>query len=237
MLSELDNCKKYDNLMSLKLDGLLDAEKERVLDSHIARCPQCAPMWEAMVEAEKMLWSWVSEPLPVPANFHVKVMERVATSAVTHVQVAPVYGGIAVPQPTRPLPILPTTGPLTGGLTGPLTMRLAEWQGRIAPYVRWVAAGVLALTSMAGLVMALVVSGVLTFEGEMAGVAGAFRTFFQAADTWVRSLFVGIGPGMFVVAGIILGLLMLAGWQVASAYQRSVIEQRRGSTGYLEALT
>ena len=236
-MSELDDCKKYDNLMSLKLDGLLDAEKERVFDNHVARCPQCAPMWEAMVETDKMLWGWVSEPLPVPANFHVKVMARVAISPITHMQVASTYAGIAVPQPTRPLPILPTTGPLTGGLTGPLTMRLTEWNGRIAPYVRWIVAGVLALASIAGLVMALVVSGMLTFEGEMAGVAGAFRTFFQAADTWVRSLFVGLGPGMFVVGGLILGLLVLAGWQVASAYQRSVMEQRRGTTGYLEALT
>jgi anti-sigma factor RsiW len=236
-MSDMDDCKKYDNLMSLKLDGLLDAEKERVFNNHIAYCPQCAPMWEAMVETDKMLWGWMSEPHPVPANFHIKVMTRVATSPITHMQVAPVYAGIAVPQPTRPLPILPNTGPLTGGLTGPLTMRLTELQGRIAPYVRWIAAGVLAVASMAGLVMALVVSGVLTFEGEMAGVAGAFRTFFQAADTWVRSLFVGIGPGMFVVAGIILGLLVLAGWQVASAYQRSVMEQRRGTTGYLEALS
>jgi anti-sigma factor RsiW len=169
-MSELDDCKKYDNLMSLKLDGLLDAEKERVFDSHVARCPQCAPRWEAMVETDKMLWGWVSEPLPVPANFHVKVMARVATSPITHMQVAPAYAGIAVPQPTRPLPILPNTGPLTGGLTGPLTMRLTELQGRIAPYVRWIAAGVLAVASMAGLIMALVVSGVLTFEGEMAGV-------------------------------------------------------------------
>ena len=234
-MSEINECKKYDNLMSLKLDGLLDVKNERVFDNHVSQCPHCAPMWEALVEADNLLWGWVSEPLAVPANFHVKVMAQIATSPVTHAQVVPVYAGVAVPQPTRPLPILSVTGPLTGGLTGPLTMRLADLQGRVAPYVRWIAAGVTAFASLAGLVMALIVSGALTFEGEMAGATGAVRTFFQAADTWVRSLFVGLGPGVFVVVGLVLGLLVLAGWQVASAYQRALLETRRGNTGYLEA--
>lgn len=231
-------CAKYDNLMSLKLDGLLDAEKERAFEGHVVGCPHCAPLWGALLDADEILRGWVAEAVPVPANFQVKVMAQVAALPLsrTQAQAAPAYvpalaGGVQVQQPTRPLSV---TGPLPGGLTGPLTMRLAEWQGRAAPYVRWVAAGVLALASMVGLLMALVVSGALTFEGQFAGVASAFRTFFQAADTWVRSLFVGVGPGVFVVAGIILGLLALAGWQVVSSYQRSVMEQPRGNTGYLE---
>ena len=229
-------CAKYDNMMSLKLDGLLDAAKERVFEGHVVGCPHCAPLWDALLDADEMLRGWIAEPRPVPVNFQVKVMAQVAVLPIARPQVAPAYvpalvGGMQVQQPTRPLSV---TGTLAGGLTGPLTMRLAEWQGRAAPYLRWVAVGTLALASMAGLVMALVVSGVLTFEGQLAGVAGAFRTFFQTADTWVRSLFVGMGPGVFVVAALLLGLLALAGWQVVSSYQRSVIEQRRGTTGYLE---
>jgi len=233
-----EECAKYDNLMSLKLDGLLDAEKDRAFEGHVIDCPHCAPLWEAMLDADDMLRGWVSEPLPVPANFHVKVMAQVAVSPVVRQELAPAFAPVmaqvphAVQQPTRPLSM---TGPLRG-LTGPLTMRLVELQGRVAPYVRWVAAGVLAFASMVGLLMALVVSGVVTFDGQLAGVTTAFRNFFQATDTWVRSLFVGIGPGLFVVAGLVLGLLALAGWQVISAYQRSVMEQRRGTTGYLEML-
>jgi len=231
---DMADCKKYDNLMSLKLDGLLDAEKERAFEGHVVGCPHCAPLWQAMLDADDMLREWVCEPIPVPANFHVKVMTRVVASAVVRPQLAPVFTPViaqAVPQPTRPLSL---TGPLSGALTGPLTMRLTELQARIAPYVRWAVATVVALAAITGLVMALVVSGVLTFEGQLAGVAGAFRTFFQAADTWVRSLFVGIGPGLFVVAALVLGLLALAGWQVVSAYQRSVLDQRHRTTGYLE---
>lgn len=231
---DMVECKKYDNLMSLKLDGLLDAEKERAFEGHVVGCPHCAPLWQAMLDADDMLREWVCAPILVPANFHVKVMARVVASAVVRPQLAPVFAPIiaqAVPQPTRPLSL---TGPLSGALTGPLTMRLTELQARVAPYVRWAAATVLALAGITGLVMALVVSGVLTFDGQLAGVAGAFRTFFQAADTWVRSLFVGIGPGLFVVAALVLGLLALAGWQVVSAYQRSVLEQRHRTTGYLE---
>lgn len=233
-----EECAKYDNLMSLKLDGMLDAEKDRAFEGHVVDCPHCAPLWEAMLDADDMLRGWVSEPLPVPASFHVKVMAQVAVSPITHQELVPAFA-VAVPQvangvqqPTRPLSM---TGPLHG-LTGPLTMRLVELQGRVAPYVRWIAAGVLAFASMVGLLMALIVSGALTFDGQMAGVTSAFRNFFQATDTWVRSLFVGIGPGLFVVAGLVLGLLALAGWQVFAAYQRSVTEQRRGNTGYLEMM-
>jgi anti-sigma factor RsiW len=231
---DLAECAKYDNLMSLKLDGRLDAEKERAFEGHVVGCPHCAPLWEAMLEADDMLRGWICEPLPVPANFHVKVMARVGASPALSPQLAPALAPAfiqPIPQPTRPLSL---TGPLPGSFTGPLTMRLAELQSRIVPYVRWAAAIGLALAATVGLVMALVVSGVLTFDGQMAGVADGFRTFFQTADTWVRSLFVGIGPGLFVVAGLVLGLLALAGWQVVSAYQRSVFEQRHRTTGYLE---
>lgn len=229
-MAHLAGCKRYDNLMSLKLDGALDAEKEHLFENHVANCARCAPLWKAMVEADALIWGWVAEPLPVPSGFHVKVMAQVATSPMARPQMAPAYVP-GVSQPTRPLSM---TGPLGGSLTGPLTMRLIEWQGRVAPYLRWVATAALALTGLVGIVLALVVSGALTFEGDLAGVAGAFRTFFQVAETWARSLFSGIGPIIFVVAGIVMTLLLLAGWQVVSSYYRSVTEQRRGNTGYLE---
>ena len=168
----------------------------------------------------------------MPDNFHSKVMEQVVASPVVRPQMVPAYVP-GVSQPTRPLSM---TGPLGGSLTGPLTMRLLEWQGQVAPYLRWVAVAALAVVGVIGVVLALIVSGVLTFQGDLAGVSGAFRTFFGVVDTWVRSLFTGAGPAIFVVAGILMTLLLIAGWQVVSSYQRSVLEQRRGATGYLEAL-
>jgi hypothetical protein len=85
------------------------------------------------------------------------------------------------------------------------------------------------------LLLALVLSGTIKVSGPAADAIGTVRTFFDAIDTWVRSLFVNFGPGLVGVSAFMVGVLLLVGWQVVSSYHHSALENR-GSTGVLEAL-
>ena len=83
--------------------------------------------------------------------------------------------------------------------------------------------------------LALLVSGVIRFEGPLAGLSATLRSFMAAIDTWVRSLFMGMGVGVYAAVGLVMLLLALIGWQLIAQYQRSVTDVR-GNTGYLEAV-
>lgn len=230
-------CKtKYAEWMSLKLDGLLDAEEERHLCSHLEKCPVCAPFWDAMKGADALLWASANEPAPVPANFQMKVMLKVAAMPLPNptVTLVATTGPLAVPQLAHGvLPYL--TRPLTGDLSALLPDFAQEWQRKVAVYVRGAAAFGFTLVVAAGLLLTLIMTGSLEAEGSLAPLVDTVRTFLQAADTWARSLFVGVGTEPFVVAGVVLALLALIGWQVVAGYQRTAAEGR-GKTGALEAL-
>jgi hypothetical protein len=223
-----------DELMSLKLDGLIDAENDRVLDEHLQGCDDCQLLWTAMKRANDMLWASVLEPLPVPSTFHLQVMVQIAASAPAPVleldplfqpgMGAVVHMPVSVPAPTRRLGESPT-----GYLAG-----YAEWQRRIGSYVRGMAAVGLSIAGTVGLLLALVLSGTIKLSGPAGDAVDTMRTFFQAAETWVRSLFVGFGPGLLAVASVMIGILLLVGWQVISGYYHSALENR-GNTGVLEA--
>jgi hypothetical protein len=135
-----------------------------------------------------------------------------------------VHMPVSVPAPTRRLGESPT-----GYLAG-----YAEWQRRIGSYVRGMAAVGLSIAGTVGLLLALVLSGTIKLSGPAGDAVDTMRTFFQAAETWVRSLFVGFGPGLLAVASVMIGILLLVGWQVISGYYHSALENR-GNTGVLEA--
>ena len=219
------DCLAYTKLMSLKLDGALDAESDRVVDEHIATCASCAALWDAMLEADVLMWKWVREPLPVPNNFGTKVMLKLAAQA--DVERAPSY--VWTPQTanvTRPL------GDLPAYIPGPLTTQMQGWQRGASRYVRVAAIVGLSMAVALGLLMSLLVTGVLQFDGPLAGLTTTLRTYLSASDTWVRSLFMGMGAAVYAVAGIVMLLLALAGWQLVVQYQRGAA-QARGNTGYL----
>jgi hypothetical protein len=224
----------YDELMSLKLDGLIQTDDDNKLHEHIQSCADCGLLWAAMQQANSIMVASALEPLPVPSDFHAKVMMRIAVSAPAEVlQLDPVFqpgmGMVpalqVVPAATRRLEESPT-----GYLTG-----YAEWQRRIATYVRGMAAVGLSIAGTVGLLLALVLSGTIKLTGPDGDFVGTLRTFFEAVDTWVRSLFVGFGPGLAVVGLLMTGILVMVGWQVVSSYHRSALETRP-STGVLEAV-
>jgi anti-sigma factor RsiW len=216
--------REYDELMSLKLDGLLDPKGEEALQSHVASCSACAQLWAAMRQADSLLCASALAPLPVPATFRAEVMVRIAAIPQSSERSEVRNPQSVVPSPTRRLdesvagiPYLPR-----------------EWQGRLAAYARGIAAVALSLAGTAGLLLALLVTGVLQVEGPTATLVEALRTIFSAAETWVRSLFASSAAGLLTVGALVLALLALVGWQVVASYQR-LAAQQRGKTAYLEA--
>jgi hypothetical protein len=226
---------EYDELMSLKLDGLIQPQDDVKLNEHIRSCTDCALLWAAMQQATSLLVASALQPLPVPSDFHAKVMMRVEVSAPAQVvELDPVFRpgmgmvpGLQVlpPAATRRLEESPT-----GYLTG-----YAEWQRRIGTYVRGMAAVGLSIAGTVGLLLTLLLSGTIKVSGPAGEFVGTLRTFFDALGTWVRSLFVGFGPGLAVVGLLMTGILLMVGWQVVSGYHRTALENRP-STGVLEAV-
>jgi len=229
-------CKgNYDEVMSLKLDGLLDANQERELDEHVTICNHCGPLWAAMKRADTLLWSSVAEPVPVPVDFQAKVMLRLAaTTAVRPQPAASIQAPVAASMPmatgmpsfTRPL------GPLPATLSSPTQ----DLRRQLGAYARGVSAVALTLLGTVGLFLALVVSGTLKLGGPLHDAGEVIRTSFVAAETWVSSLFVGVGLETLGVSGLVMGLLVLVGWQVVASHYRLASSQH-GKTAYLEALS
>ncbi|HEC21674.1 MAG TPA: zf-HC2 domain-containing protein [Chloroflexi bacterium] len=65
----------YALMISLSLDGLLDAEEEEDLHRHVQNCPTCAGVWRDMSTLDRVLNS--SGELAPPPNFTLGVMARI----------------------------------------------------------------------------------------------------------------------------------------------------------------
>ena len=224
-----------DELMSLKLDGVIDSENDRILAQHLQSCEDCSILWTYMKKADGMLVASARRPLPVPASFHLKVMTRIATSAAPTpaIEMDPIFQPGMAALAHMPVYTTAPTRRLEESPTGYLAA-YAEWQHRIASYARGIAAVGLSIAGTVGLLLALVLSGTIKLSGPAGDVADTIRTFFQAADTWTRSLLVNFGPGLLAVGSVMIGILLLVGWQVISGYHHSALENR-GNTGVLEA--
>jgi hypothetical protein len=231
---------EFDELMSLKLDGLIDTHDDHRLDEHLRTCADCNLLWMAMRRTDGFLKNSASQPLPVPSGFQMKVMGRIgalesAPAVATALDSGPLFQpAIGLATNIGTMPLAAATRRLDQAPTGSLAL-YTEWQNRIASYVRGIAAVGLSLAGTVGLLLALVLSGTIKVSGPAADAVGTIRTLFDAIDTWVRSLFVNFGPGLVAVSAFMVGVLLLVGWQVVSSYHRSALENR-GNTGVLEAL-
>lgn len=211
----------YDEMMSLKLDGLLTIDDERSLQAHIKDCAECGLLWVAMEEADSLLWATASAPVPVPASFQASVMLKIAEAPVYRPQFAPI-GELQTAAPLQPFP--------PGSVES-----LQEWQRRLNHYLRGIAAAGLAVAGTASLIIALMLSGLIKLDGPFAGGLTMLRTFFGALGTWVNSIFVGVGTGTVAGLALVMGLLALVAWQLISAYHRNVAMEY-GNSGLAEAL-
>lgn len=231
---------EYADLMSLRLDGLLDNDDERRLDEHVDSCEGCRLLWAAMKQADNILSASALEPLPAPATIHATVMTRIAAPARdVLLEAPPVFLPVPVGTPLEPAgPATRTLAPLP---TGALPAYMSDLQSRLASYARSAFAVSLAVAGTISLVLAFVLSGAIPLSGPVAEFVDVTRTFFEAAGAWLGSSITGAGPALWVVVAMLAGLLVVVAWQVVVTYQRAVAEARtatgflgeRGNTGLL----
>ena len=69
----MEEHERFIELISLKIDGLLDGDGERELAEHIAACPECNELYEIMTRAHGALGFEVEPPAELLTN----VMESV----------------------------------------------------------------------------------------------------------------------------------------------------------------
>lgn len=214
----------YDELMSLKLDNLLDTAEDTRLQAHITECAGCALTWQAMSQADALLCASATSPVPVPASFHASVMLKISQAQVYRPHVAelqPANVPVLAPALGSILPPSPAAVSAPAGTPGPDEDIWQEWQRRLSQYLRGAAAVGLSFAGTAGLVIALILSGVIKVEGPFAGFLGMLRTFLAAVNTWLGSLFAGAGAGTVAGVSVVMGVMVLVAWQLVAAYHRT----------------
>jgi predicted anti-sigma-YlaC factor YlaD len=100
-MGELLKCKHNEQasmLMSLALDGMLDAEGQSRLKRHLVSCPSCLAEWKAMRQVSAMLDG--SDTVGPPLGFAVHVERRIGERARKRRRV---FGGLAVLGSSLPL--------------------------------------------------------------------------------------------------------------------------------------
>jgi anti-sigma factor RsiW len=227
----------YEQLMSLRLDGLLTPEDERRLELHVVRCTECAELWGAMRQADTLLVASAHNPAPMAADFTIKVMARVSTHPVVRPQPVEAVAAAPVALPGS-MSVLPPMGrPLSEYEEFPLGLPdyIQDWRERVAAYARGIAVAGLSMAAAVGLLLVLVVSGVLEVGETFAPAVQMARTFFSTATLWLRSLFAGVGLETVGIAVLLMSIVALAGWQIVANYYQ-VASQQRSDVAPVEAM-
>lgn len=226
----------YDELMSLKLDGLLDPGRERLLHEHMETCADCATVWAAMQQADSLLCASVVAPVAVPVDFQARVMLKIAAVPVYLPEYDVAAAAAAAPAPNWGYGLSTLAA---GGHTLPEMDVLQEWQKRLGQYARIAMGAGLSIAGTAGLVIGLVMTGVLQVSGPVADWVTMVRTFFSALSTWVMSVVDGVGGGTVAGVTLVMGIMALAGWQLVTAYHRTVAAEGTAgaTTPLVEALS
>ncbi len=76
------SCRASVDLMSLRLDGLLDQRTQAELEQHIKTCARCLSDWTALQEADNLLRAGARRVVTPPPDFLAQVMIRVAQTPV-----------------------------------------------------------------------------------------------------------------------------------------------------------
>lgn len=217
----------YDEMMSLQLDGMLDAEEERRLLAHIGACAECTVLWGAINEAHVLFMASAHDPQPVPAGFTLRVMELVSAAVVLRPQLESEHEFVPVANLPIGVSVIPrATMPLGDLEDFPIHLPdyVQEWQHRITTYVRGMALVGFSIAGAFGLLLVLVLSGSLQLGSAFAPAVQLARTFISAVGTWINSIVQSLGPQAITGGVVIFGLLALVGWQMVSNYHRTVSE-------------
>jgi hypothetical protein len=214
----------YDEMMSLKLDNLLSPDEDDSLQAHLAECADCSFTWKVMSEADSLLWASATAPVAVPTNFQASVMLKISQVQVYRPQVADFEAApspVLVPALGSVLP--PSRAPLVVASGGIVMDEDAweEWQRRLSQYLRGAAAVGLSVAGTAALVLGLMMTGVMKVEGPFAGFLAMMRTFLAAVNTWLGSVFAGVGAGTVAGVSLVMGVMVLVAWQLVATYHRT----------------
>ena len=129
------SCRASADLMSLRLDGLLDTRTQAELEQHIKTCARCLTEWTALQEADSLLRLSARRPVAPPPDFVARVMVRVGQTPVAR---PALWDRVGVEGGRRTMPLAPTqraTAPLRGSapLGQPaLAELLTGWRGVLA---------------------------------------------------------------------------------------------------------
>ncbi len=233
-------CRASHELMSLRLDGLLDDVAAARFDAHLAGCTDCRARWTALREADRLLCQSARRPVTPPSDFTAKVMSRVAVTPAVRPSLwdrerTAVQGG-------RPTVKLHTTGPISGRsvpLSGAAAMTQPRgglpglWEQFRALYSRRMGLylGGLSLAGALSLVV-LLLSALLWTVGNLplpAGVQSALhftghgesvRTSLVATWTVLAGLVTSIDPWVAGAATAAVSALGALWWRIVAVFAR-----------------
>ena len=232
------SCRTSTEWMSLRLDGLLGPPDADRLEEHLRSCTNCAAQWAALREADTLLRAGARRPVVPPADFTLRVMQRVAVTPVARPGLwererLRVQGG-------RPTIKLGNTGPISGrpipapavyataprhGLAGFLEHFLPLRNPRMGVYLGGISvAGTLSL-------LVLLLFNALLLGGGVAlpvpGIDSLINGHPEGVQTWATTLWTVLNDllaqidPLFAVLGtlVVLGLGVLW-WRIVMAFAR-----------------
>ncbi|MGI8589180.1 MAG: anti-sigma factor family protein [Chloroflexia bacterium] len=231
-------CRASAELMSLRLDGLLEPKDIVRLDTHIQDCGTCRAQWSALREADSVLRLSSRRPVSPPADFSARVMARIAVTPAVRpplwerartqqieggrptIRLAPTYNGARVAVPVGFTAVAPSHSGRTGLLQNfhPLQgRRMRLYLGSLS------GAGVLSL-------MLLIMAGLLWPAGSSPlppSMVSAMSTVpdMQAAGAWLasgwgllRGVIIGIDPWLAAAGTLVVAVLGGAWWRIVGIF-------------------
>jgi putative zinc finger protein len=235
------SCRASVELMSLRLDGLLEPADITDLEQHIRTCRACTAQWTALREADRLLRVGARRPVQPPPDFAARVMTRVAATPVVRPQLwererQQIQGGrhtVKLNSPTGitghlvPVPVgVAAAAPPRTGLAGLLQHFHPLRNARMGVYLGGVSlAGVLSM-------LLLVLTSVLSSSGlaidalpvgtvlSQAGNPTALQTWGLAVWGLVTTVLGQIDPWMITLATLVVGGLAAVWWRIVAAFAR-----------------
>jgi putative zinc finger protein len=235
------SCRASVELMSLRLDGLLEPPDVTDLEKHLQICPACTAQWAALREADSLLRVGARRPVQPPPDFAARVMTRVAATPVVRPQLwererQQIQGGRRTVKLNSPTGITGHLVPVPMGVAAAAPPRtgLASLLQHFHP-LRSARMGVyLGGISLAGVlsVLLLVLTSVLSSSGlvidalpvgtvlSQAGNPTALQTWGLAVWGLVTTVLGQIDPWMITLATLVVGGLAAVWWRIVAAFAR-----------------
>jgi anti-sigma factor RsiW len=235
------SCRASVELMSLRLDGLLEPPDVTKLETHLQTCPACTAQWVALREADSLLRVGARRPMQPPPDFAARVLIRVAATPVVRPQLwererLQIEGGrrtVKLNSPAGitghlvPVPMgVAATAPPRTGLAGFLQHFHPLRNPRMSVYLGGISlAGVLSVLLLV-LTSVLGSSGLTDPHSPLVSNVGQWandpviQTWATAVWGLVTTILSQIDPWLTALATLIVGGLAAVWWRIVAAFAR-----------------